>query len=83
LLEKWLSSALDPIATHKIEQLMEELKKNYTLVIVTHSMQQAGRISDRTAFFLMGELVEHNDTQVIFNNPKDGRTMGYVNGDFG
>ncbi|CAH1530294.1 phosphate ABC transporter ATP binding subunit [Vibrio rotiferianus] len=77
------TSALDPIATHKIEELMEELKKNYTIVIVTHSMQQARRISDRTAFFLMGELVEHDDTQVIFSEPKDDRTQGYVNGDFG
>ncbi|HAS6170148.1 TPA: phosphate ABC transporter ATP-binding protein [Vibrio vulnificus] len=77
------TSALDPIATHKIEELMEELKKNYTIVIVTHSMQQARRISDRTAFFLMGELVEHNDTQVIFSEPSDDRTRGYVNGDFG
>ncbi|ELS0754282.1 phosphate ABC transporter ATP-binding protein [Vibrio vulnificus] len=77
------TSALDPIATHKIEELMEELKKNYTIVIVTHSMQQARRISDRTAFFLMGELVEHNDTQVIFSQPSDDRTRGYVNGDFG
>lgn len=77
------TSALDPIATHKIEELMEDLKKNYTIVIVTHSMQQARRISDRTAFFLMGELVEHNETQVIFSNPRDERTRGYVNGDFG
>ena len=61
----------------------KELKKDYTIVIVTHSMQQARRISDRTAFFLMGELVEHDDTQAIFNEPKDDRTKGYVNGDFG
>ncbi len=77
------TSALDPIATHKIEELMEDLKKDYTIVIVTHSMQQARRISDRTAFFLMGELVEHDETQVIFSNPRDDRTQGYVNGDFG
>ncbi|MGR6861215.1 phosphate ABC transporter ATP-binding protein PstB [Aliivibrio salmonicida] len=77
------TSALDPIATHKIEELMETLKQDYTIVIVTHSMQQARRISDKTAFFLMGELVEHDDTQVIFSNPKDDRTQGYVNGDFG
>ncbi|MBD1573333.1 phosphate ABC transporter ATP-binding protein [Vibrio sp. S17_S38] len=77
------TSALDPIATHKIEDLMESLKKEFTIVIVTHSMQQARRISDRTAFFLMGELVEHNETAVIFSNPKDDRTQGYVNGDFG
>ena len=77
------TSALDPIATHKIEELMEELKKDYTIVIVTHSMQQARRISDRTAFFLMGELVEHDETQAIFSAPQDDRTKGYVNGDFG
>ncbi|WP_105901013.1 phosphate ABC transporter ATP-binding protein PstB [Vibrio gangliei] len=77
------TSALDPIATHKIEELMESLKKEFTIVIVTHSMQQARRISDRTAFFLMGELVEHDETQVIFSNPRDDRTQGYVNGDFG
>lgn len=75
--------SLDPIATHKVEELMETLKKDYTIVIVTHSMQQARRISDKTAFFLMGELVEHDDTQIIFSNPKDDRTQGYVNGDFG
>jgi len=77
------TSALDPIATHKVEELMETLKQDYTIVIVTHSMQQARRISDKTAFFLMGELVEHNDTQIIFSQPKDERTQGYVNGDFG
>ncbi|MEZ9525532.1 phosphate ABC transporter ATP-binding protein PstB [Enterovibrio norvegicus] len=77
------TSALDPIATKKIEDLMETLKKDFTIVIVTHSMQQARRISDRTAFFLMGELVEHNDTEHIFMNPTDHRTLGYVNGDFG
>ncbi|WP_028025272.1 phosphate ABC transporter ATP-binding protein PstB [Enterovibrio calviensis] len=77
------TSALDPIATKKIEDLMEELKKNYTIVIVTHSMQQARRISDRTAFFLMGELVEHDETHQLFANPRDDRTRGYVNGDFG
>lgn len=77
------TSALDPIATKKIEDLMNELKEQYTIIIVTHSMQQARRISDRTAFFLMGELVEENETQVIFENPKDERTKGYVNGDFG
>ncbi len=77
------TSALDPIATKKIEELMNELKEQYTIIIVTHSMQQARRISDRTAFFLMGELVEENETQIIFENPKDERTKGYVNGDFG
>lgn len=77
------TSALDPIATKKIEDLMEELKKNYTIIIVTHSMQQARRISDRTAFFLMGELVEHDETAQLFSAPRDPRTRGYVNGDFG
>ncbi|WP_413111434.1 phosphate ABC transporter ATP-binding protein PstB [Thaumasiovibrio sp. DFM-14] len=77
------TSALDPIATKKIEDLMETLKKDFTIVIVTHSMQQARRISDRTAFFLMGELVEHDETANIFSNPQDERTLGYVNGDFG
>lgn len=77
------TSALDPIATKKIEDLMEGLKKNYTIIIVTHSMQQARRISDRTAFFLMGELVEHDETAKLFANPRDDRTRGYVNGDFG
>ncbi|RKF20032.1 phosphate ABC transporter ATP-binding protein [Alginatibacterium sediminis] len=77
------TSALDPIATHRIEQLMEELRKEYTIVIVTHSMNQAKRISDKTAVFWMGELVEHADTQEIFNNPQDRRTKAYVNGEFG
>lgn len=77
------TSALDPISTHKVEGLMEALKKDYTIVIVTHSMQQARRISDRTVFFLMGELVEHGDTAMIFSDPKDNRTRSYVNGEFG
>ena len=77
------TSALDPIATKKIEDLMESLKQDFTIIIVTHSMQQARRISDRTAFFLMGELVEHDATQALFANPRDARTRGYVNGDFG
>ena len=77
------TSALDPIATKKIEDLMESLKQNFTIIIVTHSMQQARRISDRTAFFLMGELVEHDNTHQLFQQPKDERTLGYVNGDFG
>lgn len=77
------TSALDPIATKKIEDLMESLKKDFTIIIVTHSMQQARRISDRTAFFLMGELVELDDTKTLFANPRDERTRGYVNGDFG
>ncbi len=77
------TSALDPIATHKIEELMEELRKKFTIVIVTHSMAQARRISDKTAFFWMGELVEHGETKQVFEAPKDERTQGYVNGDFG
>jgi len=77
------TSALDPIATHKIEELMDELRKKFTIVIVTHSMNQAKRIADKTAFFWMGELVEHADTADIFNNPIDPRTQGYVSGEFG
>ncbi|MCL1038805.1 phosphate ABC transporter ATP-binding protein PstB [Shewanella submarina] len=77
------TSALDPIATKKIEDLIQTLKQKYTIVIVTHSMQQARRISDRTAFFLMGDLVEHNNTDILFSTPADDRTRGYVNGDFG
>src|SRR6056297_1863671 len=77
------TSALDPIATYKIEELIDELKKDYTIVIVTHSMQQAARISDNTAFFLMGELVEYDKTKKIFSNPEDERTEDYVTGRFG
>ena len=77
------TSALDPIATAKIEELIKSLKDNYTIVIVTHSMQQAARISDYTAFFLMGELVEFNTTDVIFSNPAQKKTEDYVTGRFG
>jgi phosphate transport system ATP-binding protein len=77
------TSALDPIATHKIEELMDELRKKFTIVIVTHSMNQAKRIADKTAFFWMGELVEHGETTQIFNEPIDSRTKGYVSGEFG
>ncbi|WP_394132196.1 phosphate ABC transporter ATP-binding protein PstB [Shewanella maritima] len=77
------TSALDPIATHKIEELMDELRKKFTIVIVTHSMNQAKRISDKTAFFWMGELVEHADTHTLFHHPVDSRTQGYVSGEFG
>jgi len=77
------TSALDPIATAKIEELMEELKNDYTIVIVTHSMQQAARISDRTAFFLMGEMIEYGETKHLFTNPKDKRTEDYITGRFG
>jgi phosphate transport system ATP-binding protein len=76
------TSALDPISTASIEQLLFELKKNYTLIIVTHNMQQAGRVSDKTAFFYMGELVEYDDTREMFTNPKDTRTQNYITGRF-
>jgi phosphate transport system ATP-binding protein len=76
-------SALDPIATAKIEELMSELTERYTIVIVTHSMQQAARVSQRTAFFHLGNLVEEGPTEVIFNNPKDQRTQDYITGRFG
>ncbi len=77
------TSALDPISTLKIEELMEELKKQYTVAIVTHNMQQAARVSDETAFFLVGEVVEFNSTQDIFARPKDKRTEDYITGRFG
>ena len=77
------ASALDPIATTKIEELILELKENYTIVIVTHNMQQAARISDRTAFFYMGELIEYDRTETIFTNPSKKRTEDYVTGRFG
>jgi phosphate transport system ATP-binding protein len=77
------ASALDPIATSKIEDLIGELKKDYTVVIVTHSMQQAARISDFTAFFLMGELIEQGATRAIFTQPKDKRTEDYITGRYG
>ena len=76
-------SALDPVATAKIEELVLELKENYTIVIVTHNMQQAARIADYTAFFLMGELVEFGETAEIFENPRDKRTEDYITGRFG
>jgi len=77
------TSALDPISTIKIEELIAELKKNYSIVIVTHNMQQAARISDVTAFFLLGELIESHNTEIIFSNPKDKRTEDYITGRFG
>jgi len=77
------TSALDPIATLKIEELADELKKNYTIIMVTHSMQQAGRISDNTAFFLMGELIEYGKTTNIFSNPENQKTEDYITGRFG
>ncbi|MCB9493907.1 MAG: phosphate ABC transporter ATP-binding protein [Desulfobacteraceae bacterium] len=77
------ASALDPIATTKIEELVHELKKNYTIVIVTHNMQQAARVSDVTAFFYMGELIEVADTDTIFTNPGNKKTEDYITGRFG
>ncbi len=77
------TSALDPIATLKIEELINDLKKNYTIVIVTHSMQQAARISDQTAFFLMGVLIEKDSTDKIFTQPKNQKTEDYITGRFG
>jgi len=76
-------SALDPIATMKIEELMQELKKTYTIVIVTHNMQQAARVSERTGFFLLGEMIEYGNTSELFSRPKDKRTEGYITGRFG
>ncbi|HAB59403.1 MAG TPA: phosphate ABC transporter ATP-binding protein, partial [Lachnospiraceae bacterium] len=77
------TSALDPISTLKIEDLAEELKDKYTIIIVTHNMQQASRISDKTAFFLHGEVVEYGETSQIFNNPKEQKTEDYITGRFG
>ena len=77
------TSALDPIATAKIEELIQELKSDYTIVIVTHSMQQAARISDTTAFFLLGDLIEIGETTQVFHTPKDKRTEDYITGRFG
>lgn len=77
------TSALDPISTLKVEELIQQLKKDYSIIIVTHNMQQAARISDKTAFFLNGEVVEFDETDKIFSNPKDQRTEDYVSGRFG
>ncbi|HWB24003.1 MAG TPA: phosphate ABC transporter ATP-binding protein PstB [Chitinophagaceae bacterium] len=76
------TSALDPISTSSIEELLHELKKNFTLIIVTHNMQQAARVSDKTAFFYVGELVEYDDTKKMFTNPSDTRTQNYITGRF-
>lgn len=76
-------SALDPISTMKIEELVTELKKDYTIVMVTHNMQQAARVSDSTAFFLMGEMVEQDKTDAVFTRPRDKRTEDYITGRFG
>ncbi|MCY1712804.1 phosphate ABC transporter ATP-binding protein PstB [Caproiciproducens galactitolivorans] len=77
------TSALDPVSTLKIEDLMDDLREKYTVIIVTHNMQQAARIADRTAFFLLGQIVEYTDTLTMFNNPKDERTERYITGRFG
>jgi phosphate transport system ATP-binding protein len=77
------TSALDPISTAKIEELIEELKKNYTIIIVTHNMQQAARISDETAFFYLGNMIEYNKTEKIFTNPDVKQTEDYITGRFG
>jgi phosphate transport system ATP-binding protein len=77
------TSAIDPIATFLIEDLLEELKSSYTIIIVTHSMQQASRISDLTAFFLLGELIEYDQTGTVFATPRDKRTEDYITGRFG
>ena len=77
------TSALDPIATLKIEELIETLKKDYTIIIVTHNMQQATRISDYTAFFMLGEIVEYDQTEKLFRNPKNKKTEDYITGRFG
>lgn len=77
------TSALDPISTSKIEELAIQLKSKYTIIIVTHNMQQAVRISDQTAFFLLGDLIEYDDTEKLFSNPKDKRTEDYITGRFG
>lgn len=77
------ASALDPISTAKVEELIRELKKNYTIIIVTHNMQQASRVSDKTAFFYLGEMIEYNNTQKIFTNPDKEATQNYITGRFG
>ena len=77
------TSALDPIATLKIEELIDELRKEYTIIIVTHNMQQATRIADYTAFFMLGEIIEYNKTEELFKNPKEKKTEDYITGRFG
>jgi len=77
------TSALDPIATGRIEELIGQLKKEFSIILVTHAMHQASRVSDKTAFFLLGDLVEYGDTREIFTRPKDKRTEDYISGRFG
>jgi phosphate transport system ATP-binding protein len=77
------TSALDPISTSRIEQLIAELKRDYTIVIVTHNMQQAARVSDYTAFMYLGDLIEHDTTETIFSNPSKQQTEDYITGRFG
>lgn len=77
------TSALDPISTSKIEDLAMDLKNEYTIIMVTHNMQQAARISDKTAFFLLGEVVEYDETEKLFSTPQDKRTEDYITGRFG
>jgi phosphate transport system ATP-binding protein len=77
------TAALDPISTLKIEELLVKLKETYTIIIVTHNMQQASRVSDKTAFFYLGEVIEYDDTKIIFTNPKQERTQNYITGRFG
>jgi len=77
------ASALDPISTAKIEDLIYELKKDYTIIIVTHNMQQASRVSDKTAYFYLGEMIEYDETKKIFTNPQQISTQNYVTGRFG
>ena len=77
------TSALDPISTSKIEDLAMELKNDYTIIMVTHNMQQATRIADRTAFFLLGQVIEYDDTEKMFSKPQDKRTEDYITGRFG
>lgn len=77
------TSALDPISTNKIEDLCQDLKSKYTIIMVTHNMQQAARISDKTAFFLTGEVIEFNNTDILFSKPEDKRTEDYITGRFG
>jgi len=77
------TSSLDPLSTAKIEDLLYDLKGNYTIVIVTHNMQQAARISDKTAFFYLGELLEFDETKKVFTNPKNEKTQNYITGRFG